>query len=255
MKHNRRQSRAQVLLFLAGDGFLSTGVLSCLETFLRDMSRRQTEQLVVLTNNIASMQTKMQKQISELMAITAQTTRWMQDQQARSIESDKILRSYVQMLSLSSPHPCPSLRQKKAPALTDLSQRLQDLQASARPGCPLSLNPQVKVLVVWLFPARKGQKPSFSPAQNLIVYQQDDEFLRSAVLVSFPCGQNKNTIKKFCDDSESATFWVNASVSMCNSNEISRIRLAALEVDDLWVSLWTIPPFASMPLNHVQDVY
>ena len=32
-------------------------------------------------------------------------------------------------------------------------------------------------------------------------YQQDDEFLRSAVLVRLSRGQNKNTIKKFCDDS------------------------------------------------------
>ena len=36
-------------------------------------------------------------------------------------------------------------------------------------------------------------------------------------------------------------------------NEIFRTRLAALEVDGFLVPLWTIPPFASMILNHVQD--
>ena len=40
---------------VAGDGTPSTGVPpGCFETFLRNMSRRQTEQLAVLTNSIAS---------------------------------------------------------------------------------------------------------------------------------------------------------------------------------------------------------
>ena len=102
--HNHRLSRTEVLLVLAAlilpcvlplvtsqSMAPGTDVPPGLETFLRYMSRRQTEQLAVLTNNIASMQSDMQKQISELMAIATQTTKSMQDQQARSIEIDKTL--------------------------------------------------------------------------------------------------------------------------------------------------------------------
>ena len=32
-------------------------------------------------------------------------------------------------------------------------------------------------------------------------HQQDNQFQRSAVLVGFPCGQKKNTVRKFCDES------------------------------------------------------
>ena len=69
---------------VAGDGIPGTGVPPALEAFRR-------EQFAVLPNSIASMQTNMQKQISELIAVTTQTTKWMQDQQARSIEIDKTL--------------------------------------------------------------------------------------------------------------------------------------------------------------------
>ena len=39
-------------------------------------------------------------------------------------------------------------------------------------------------------PPGKRHKPSFS--------QQNEEFLRSAVLVRFPCGKNKDPVQKFC---------------------------------------------------------
>ena len=48
-------------------------------------------------------------------------------------------------------------------------------------------------------PPGKRQKRSFSPAKGSPEgwYQQDEEFLRSAVLVRVPCGQNKDTVKTF----------------------------------------------------------
>ena len=62
-----------------------------LETFVRDMSRRQTEELAVLTNSIASAQASVQEQMSELIEVTTRTTNWIRDQQARSIEIDETL--------------------------------------------------------------------------------------------------------------------------------------------------------------------
>ena len=70
-------------------------------------------------------------------------------------------------------------------------QRLHDPRAPARTDGPLraTLPPRVS--------ASSRAKPSFSPAQKAPTewYQQDEEFLHSAVLVKFPCGQNKDTVK------------------------------------------------------------
>ena len=105
------------------------------------------------------------KQISELIAVTTQTIKWMQDQQARSIEIDKTLAELRANLVAFQSASC-HLSRQKAPALTGPCQRLQDPQASL--GGPLRLKHPARVLVVLLFPSlrEKRQKPFFSPAQK-----------------------------------------------------------------------------------------
>ena len=200
------------------------------------MSRRQTEQLAVLTNNIASMQTNMQKQISELKAIATQTTKWVQDQQARSNEIDKTLAelranvvalqsasvSSVETKSASFVWPLPKI----AGPTSSGSNRRPSQTPGEGPGSPVI------------------SQPLGSPAQNAHPewYQQDFQFSRSAVLFRFPCGQNKDTVKKFCDVSfpgvednyeiKCKKGSDNARLVFCNlkqrvSNSVLRIRVKA----------------------------
>ena len=88
----------------ADSGLTGTGVPAAsgasLEAIPCKMSARQTEQFARLTSSIASMRAKMQKQISDLVAVTTASTKWMQEQQTRSSEIDKALADFRADISL-----------------------------------------------------------------------------------------------------------------------------------------------------------
>ena len=52
---------------------------------------RMSKQFAHLSGSIACTQANVQKQITDLVAVTSATTQWMHEQQARSNEIDKIL--------------------------------------------------------------------------------------------------------------------------------------------------------------------
>ena len=141
----------------------------------------QNEQFSTLQNSMADRQ----RQLRELTIITARTREWMRSFETHSNDIDKALdslRERLDAMQSASLWPLP---------------KIAGSTSSSSTRCP-SQNQTPREAGISQLPGKR-QKRSFSPAQESPEgwYQQDEEFLRSAVLVRVPCGQNKDTVKTF----------------------------------------------------------
>ena len=144
------------------------------------------------------MQFYIQRQISELLAITSHSTKWMEDKQAPSSDRQDLAEPRTKVVALIfrfrviSQDPKRQLRQA-LPMVVGSSSSISNKwpsQSQTRGCCPRS--PVISQL-------GQDKKPSFLQAQDAPTEQcqQNDEFLCNAVPEKFPCGQNKDTIKTF----------------------------------------------------------
>ena len=175
----------------ADNGLTGTGVPAGSGASLEAV---QTEQFARLTSSIASRRAKLQKQISDLVAVTTASTKWMQEQQTRSSEIDKALADFrADIVALQSAS-VSSVETKSAGSDWPLPKPRRISRIYFVPATFPEPHPRLS-----------GENHNtFSPAQLApeAWHQQDDEFQRSAVLVGFPSGQNRGTVRrKFCDES------------------------------------------------------
>ena len=179
----------------AGNGFTSTGVpagsAASFEAFICDMFVRQSDQFTILTNNIASIQ----RQLSEHNDMPSCTQEWMHAQQARSADIDKTLASLHASMDALESASVSSVVTKSV--VSDWL--LRKIAGSASSSSTSQSHTPGESEDDSQSPGNR-EKPSFSPAQKEPEewYQQDEEFLRGAVLVGFLCGQNKDSVQKFC---------------------------------------------------------
>ena len=142
----------------------------------------QGEQFSLFSKSMADTQ----RQLRELTDACTPATEWIRSHEERANGIDKSLESLRVQLDALQSASVSSVQTKSV--VSDWPQSLQDLRAPARTDGSNRAKPPARVRVVLLLPSQEEDKALlFLPAKIAPSewYQQDDEFLRSAVLGRF----------------------------------------------------------------------
>ena len=140
-----------------------------------------------------------EEQITDLVAVSSRTTQWMQELQARSVEIDKTLADLREDIAALQAASVSSVETTSAGSEWPLPM-FAGSAVSVSHGRPSQILPPGEVRA---FLGKNTRPPDFLPAPAPEAWHQlDDEFQRSAVLVGFSFGRNKDAVKKkFWDES------------------------------------------------------